>query len=167
MTATIAPMERADWPAVRAIYEEGIATGNATFETEAPDWSAWNRSHRPDCRLVARIGDDLVGWAALTPYSQRPVYAGVAEVSVYVADRVRGRGVGRALLEAMVAKSEDAGIWTLQAGVLSDNEASIRLHTAAGFRVVGLRERLGARDGVWRDVVLLERRSRTVGGDGT
>ncbi len=167
MAPTIAPMTRADWPAVRAIYEEGIATGKATFETEAPDWPAWDRAHRPECRLVARLDGDLVGWAALTPYSPRPVYAGVAEVSVYVADRVRARGIGRTLLEAVVAASEEAGIWTLQAGVLAENEASIRLHTAAGFRVVGLRERLAARDGVWRDVVLLERRSRTVGADGS
>jgi phosphinothricin acetyltransferase len=160
-------MVRADWPAVRGIYEEGIATGTATFETEAPDWPAWDRAHRPDCRLVARVDGELVGWAALTPYSPRPVYAGVAEVSVYVAGGARGRGVGRALLEAIVAASEEAGIWTLQAGVMAANEASIRLHTAAGFRVVGLRERLGARQGAWRDVVLLERRSRTVAWEGT
>lgn len=167
MAATIASMVRSDWPAVRAIYEEGIATGKATFETESPDWPAWNRAHRADCRLVARLDGDVVGWAALTPYSPRPVYAGVAEVSVYVADRARARGVGRALLEAVVAASEEAGVWTLQAGVLAENEASIRLHTAAGFRVVGLRDRLGVHHGVWRDVVLLERRSPVVGADGT
>ena len=152
-------MQRADWPAVREIYEQGIATGNATFETEAPDWRTWDRAHRPDCRLVARLDGEVVGWAALTPFSSRAVYAGVAELSVYVADSARSRGVGSALLEEMIAASEAAGVWTLQAGVMAENEASIRLHTAAGFRVVGLRERLGARQGVWRDVVLLERRS--------
>lgn len=159
MALSIRAMGRADWPAIRDIYEQGIATGNATFETEAPDWRSWDRAHRPDCRLVASLDGEVVGWAALTPYSSRAVYAGVAEISVYVADRARSRGVGSSLLDAMIEASEAAGIWTLQAGVMADNEASIRLHTAAGFRVVGLRERLGARQGDWRDVVLLERRT--------
>ncbi len=157
------PMTAADWPFVRAIYEQGIATGDATFETAAPDWAAWDAAHLPGGRLVARLASEVTGWAALTPVSGRCVYAGVAEVSVYVAESARGRGIGRALLGALVTESERLGLWTLQAGILSENEASIALHTACGFRIVGVRERLGQRDGVWRDVVLMERRSAVVG----
>ena len=163
MEHAITPMEPADWPAVRDIYAEGIATGQATFEAEPPTWEAWDRAHRADCRLVARAGDDLVGWAAVSPVSERRVYRGVAEVSVYVAERARGRGVGRTLLDALVAASEAAGIWTLQAGVFPENEASVALHRRCGFREVGRQERLGRMRGVWRDVLLLERRSPTVG----
>jgi phosphinothricin acetyltransferase len=162
---TIQPMSAEDWPAVRAIYEEGIATGFATFEQSAPGWEAWDHSHRHDCRLVARDGSgEILGWAAVSHYSARAVYSGVADLSVYIAERARGRGVGRALLEALIAASEAAGIWTLQAGVMADNAASLRLHESCGFRRVGVRERIG-RDaqGVWRDVVLLERRSSRVG----
>ncbi len=162
---TIEAMQAAHWPAVRAIYEEGIATGLATFEHTAPSWDAWDRSHRRDCRLVARDTEHaVVGWAALSHYSGRAVYAGVAEVSVYVGERARGRGVGRALLDALIGASEAAGIWTLQAGVMADNAASLALHETQGFRRVGVRERIG-RDvtGHWHDVVLLERRSRVVG----
>jgi len=162
---TIDAMKPGDWPAVRAIYEEGIATGVATFERAAPSWDAWDRSHRHECRLVARDpGGAIVGWAALSHYSPRAVYAGVAELSVYVASRARGRGVGRVLLGGLVAVSELVGIWTLQAGVMADNAASLALHEALGFRRVGVRERIG-RDatGHWRDVVLLERRSPVVG----
>ena len=157
------PMRPEDWEAVRAIYLEGIASGDATFETEAPAWESWNEAHLEQPRLVARRDGEVVGWAALSPVSDRCVYGGVAEVSVYVAAAVRGQGVGRALLSALVDGSEQAGLWTLQAGVFPENVASVRLHRACGFREVGRRERLGAIDGRWRDVLLLERRSRVVG----
>jgi len=156
-------MKVKDWDTVRAIYQEGIATGNATFETDVPAWEKWNASHLSDCRFVAREGDQIVGWAALSPASSRCVYAGVAEVSVYVAASARGRGVGTALLRALVAESERQGIWTLQAGIFPENEASIALHRACGFRTVGHRERLGQMRSVWRDVVLMERRSKVAG----
>jgi phosphinothricin acetyltransferase len=145
---------------VRSIFEEGIATGQATFETEAPTWEAWDGAH--SAGIVAEEEGEVVGWAALSPYSARAVYAGVAEESVYVAARARGRGVGRALLEAIVVRSERAGIWTLEAGVFPENRASITLHLGCGFRVVGVRERIGRLHGEWRDVLLLERRSTTV-----
>ena len=154
----------ADWPQVRTIYLEGIATGQATFEQSAPDWEAWDRKHLPACRLVARdTAGQVIGWAALTPYSARAVYAGVAEVSIYIAAATRGQGVGRHLLAALVDASEAAGIWTLQAGIFPENTASVRLHERCGFRVVGRRERIGQLRGVWRDVLLLERRSASVG----
>ena len=152
-----------DWPAVRRIFREGIETGDATFETEPPPWEAWDRAHLERPRLVAVLDDEVVGWAALSPVSDRCVYGGVAEVSVYVAEGARGRGVGRALLEALVRGSEEEGLWTLQAGIFPENEASIRIHEACGFRTVGVRERLGEMDGEWRDVVLMERRSEVVG----
>lgn len=156
-------MREDDWPEVRRIYGEGIATGNATFETETPSWSAWDAAHRRDCRLVARDGAALLGWAALTPVSGRWVYGGVADLSVYVATAARGRGVGRALLQALVEESERQGIWTLQAGIFPENEASLRLHRDLGFRDVGRRERIGRMNGAWRDVLLLERRSPIAG----
>lgn len=162
MDLSIDQMKEGDWPSVRAIYQEGIATGNATFETEAPGREAWDEAHRPDCRLVARAGDEVVGWAALSPISSRCVYGGVAEVSVYVAAAARGRGVGKALLNALITASEQAGVWTLQAGIFPENVASIAIHQACGFRKVGVRERLGQLNGVWRDVILMERRSPVV-----
>jgi len=148
------------WPEVRSIYEAGIATGNATFQTEAPAWEAWDAGHLRTCRLVA-VADSgaIAGWAALSPVSARPVYAGVCEVSVYVAPDMRGRGVGRRLLAALVEASEADGRWTLQAGIFPENGASVALHLRCGFRVVGRRERLGCLHGRWRDVLLLERRS--------
>jgi len=152
-----------DWEAVRAVYLEGIATGDATFETAAPEWERWDTSHRRDCRLAACDDADVIGFAALSPVSARAVYAGVAEVSVYVAERARGRGVGAELLGELVRASESAGVWTLQAGIFPENAASLKLHERWGFRVVGRRERVGCRDGRWRDVVLMERRSATVG----
>lgn len=152
-----------DWPAVRAIYEEGIATGHATFQTAAPSWEEWDADHLRDCRLVAVDGHRVLGWAALTKVSGRCVYRGVAEVSVYVAASARGRGVGRRLLDALVAESERNDVWTLQAGVFPENSASVAIHERCGFRVVGRRERLGQMRGDWRDVLLLERRSSTVG----
>ena len=163
MDITIEQMTPQDWDAVRTIYLEGVATRNATFETEAPGWEKWERDHRRDCRLVARKGDRMVGWAALSPVSGRCVYAGVASLSIYVAEVARGQGVGKALLQALIAASEQQGIWTLEAGIFPENEASLALHTSCGFRMVGRRERIGQMDGVWRDVIFLERRSQVVG----
>lgn len=161
-------MSADDWPEVRRIYAEGIATGHATFELEAPDWSHFDHSHRHACRLVARssAGGPVLGWTALTAYSARRVYSGVAWESVYVGSEARGRGIGRALLEAVIPASEAAGLWSLFAGILAENRSSLALHEAVGFRRVGVQRRLG-RDasGRWRDVVLLERRSSVVGGD--
>jgi phosphinothricin acetyltransferase len=151
-----------DWPEVAEIYADGIRTGDATFETEPPSWESFDAAH-PEHRIVAAIDGEVVGWCALSPSSDRCCYRGVAEESVYVAAWAWGRGVGRALLEAMIARSEAEGIWTLQAGVFPENDASLRLHRGCGFRVVGVRERLGELNGVWRDVVLLERRSEVVG----
>ncbi|GAA4390154.1 N-acetyltransferase family protein [Hymenobacter koreensis] len=158
------PLTAAHWPEVRAIYEEGIATGNATFTTQAPSWEKWDADHLPHSRLVAlNDAGQALGWAALSPVSGRCVYGGVAEVSVYVAGAARGQGVGRQLLAALVAESEDYGMWTLQAGIFPENEASVRLHEALGFRQVGRRERIGQMAGRWRDTLLLERRSARVG----
>ncbi len=162
-TVTIEPMIVADWPTVRAIFLEGIATGNATFETSVPEWDRWDADHLPSCRLVARESPEVMGWAALSRVSGRQVYSGVAQVSVYVAARARRKGVGMKLLSALVEVSQREGIWTLQAGIFPENYASIQLHQRCGFRVVGRRERLGCLHGVWRDVVLMERRSKVVG----
>jgi phosphinothricin acetyltransferase len=164
MCCRITPLQPEDWPAVRSIYAEGIATGNATFEIETPDWKKWDAAHRQDCRLVARkLEEEIVGWAALSPVSLRRVYAGVAEVSVYVAASARGQGVGNALLPALIEESERAGVWTLQAGIFPENSASLRLHYAHEFREVGARRRIGKLGDIWRDVVLLERRSSSIG----
>jgi L-amino acid N-acyltransferase YncA len=162
----IGEMTAADWPDVHRIYVEGIATGDATLERDAPDWDHFDRSHRHDCRLVARVGtgDPVVGWTALTAYSARRVYSGVAWESVYVAADARGQGVGRALLQALIAASEAAGFWTILAGVMAENRASLALHRRCGFRRVGVQRAMGQdRDGRWRDVVLLEHRSDRVG----
>jgi L-amino acid N-acyltransferase YncA len=163
LECVIDQMKASDWEQVRAVYLEGIATGQATFETETPDWEKWDSSHLQECRLTARIDESIAGWAALSPVSSRRVYRGVAEVSVYVAERFRGQGIGRALLQALVDCSEQQGIWTLQAGILAENESSLTLHKNCGFREVGRRERIGRLHGAWRDVILLERRSMTVG----
>ena len=161
---TIISMTDAHWPAVKAIYEAGIATGNATFETQAPAWEAWDKAHLGHSRLVAvDEAGTVLGWAALSPVSSRCVYGGVAEISVYIAAEARGQGVGRQLLQALIADSEAHGIWTLQAGTFEENTASIGLHTQAGFRVIGHRERIGQHHGVWRNTVQMERRSPTVG----
>jgi phosphinothricin acetyltransferase len=163
MAILIAPMQAEDWPAVEAIYQEGIATGNATFETESPGWEKWNANHYEHSRLVARTGDDVIGWAALSRVSTRRVYAGVAEVSIYVAASARGKGTGKALLQALIEQSEQNGIWTLQAGIFPENSGSIALHKSCGFREVGLREKIARLAGIWRNVVLLERRSSIAG----
>ena len=160
----VEPMTEDDGPAVLAIYAQGIATGVATFETVVPEWRAWNASHRRDCRFVARLDGRVVGWTAVARYSSREVYAGVAWESVYVDEAARGRGVGAALLSALLPAAEASGIWTLIAGVQANNQPSLALHERAGFRRVGVQERIGRDgDGVWRDVVLLEWRSPTVG----
>ncbi len=153
-----------DGPAVIEIYAQGIATGNATLDSRAPDWRRWHATHRRECRFVACVGDEVFGWTAISSWSSRDVYSGVAWESVYVAESARGRGVGRALLETLIPASEAAGVWTLIAGVQAENQASLALHEAVGFRRIGVQERLG-RDptGRWRDVVMFERRSRAVG----
>ncbi len=156
-------MRPEDWDAVRAIYLEGIATGNSTFEQSTPDWTAWDQGHLESCRLVARAGNEILGWTALSPVSRRQVYAGVAEFSIYVAERARGRGIGALLLKALIEQSEREGIWTLQSGIFPENRASLELCRRFGFRVVGTRERVGYMSGRWRDVVLLERRSEVAG----
>ena len=152
-----------DWPEVARIFEEGIRTGNATFETEVPSWEAWDATHLPAHRLVAERDGRVVGWIALAPVSARECYAGVAEVSTYVAEEARGEGVGRELLAALIESSERGGIWTLETGVFPENEPSLRLLQRFGFRVVGTRERIGRMHGMWRNVIFLERRSEVVG----
>ncbi len=164
MDLNIREMKPEDWQIVRSIYEEGIATELATFETQSPEWKKWDKAHIQTCRLVAEeylLG--IVGWAALSPVSNREVYSGVMEVSVYVAQTSRGKGIGKKLLQRLIQDSEANGIWTLQSSILSENEASIRLHLISGFRLVGKRERLGKLNRQWRDVVLMERRSKKVG----
>lgn len=156
-------MHESDWEDVRRIYLEGIKTGNATFQQDAPSWGEWNKSHVSQCRLVARLQGTTIGWAALSPTSGRCVYDGVAEVSIYVSQNHRGIGVGRRLLKRLIEASEEHGFWTLQSGVFPENKASLELHKTLGFREVGRRERIGQMNGVWRDVMLLERRSKVVG----
>ena len=156
----IRALDESDWPQVSRVYAEGIATGNATFEVDVPTWERWDAVH-PSLRLVAVEDGRVAGWAALSPYSDRRCYRGVAEESVYVGASARGQGVGRTLLVELITRAEADGYWTLLAGVFPENEASIALHESVGFRVLGVHERLGERDGVWRDVVLLERRSTT------
>lgn len=152
-------MTEHDWKEVRSIYQESIATGNATFETDAPEWDQWDKSHLRDCRLVAKSKGQVIGLAALSPVSSRYVYRGVAEVSLYVKFSARGLGVGKALLRALIEESERVGIWTLQGMTFPENTASIALQKACGFREVGYRERIGQMSGIWRDVILMERRS--------
>jgi L-amino acid N-acyltransferase YncA len=163
--AVINEMRPGDWEAVRTVYAEGIATGQATFETETPSWEAWNASHLPCARLVARSDETIVGWAALSPVSSRKAYAGVAEVSVYVAQSHRGAGFGRQLLEALILDSEENGIWSLQAVMFPENAGSLVLHRRCGFREVGRPEHIGKLNGGWRDTILLERRSQRIGID--
>ncbi|HSP11616.1 MAG TPA: GNAT family N-acetyltransferase [Salegentibacter sp.] len=152
-----------DFPAVKQIYQMGIDTGIATFETMAPNWETWDKKFRSDLRLVALDKSEISGWIALSAVSARPVYSGVCEVSLYVHPKHSGRGIGRALLKAIITESERKNIWTLQAGIFPENIASIKLHKAEGFREVGFREKIGKRDGVWRDNIFLERRSKIIG----
>ena len=160
---TIAALLPAHWPAVKAIYEAGLATGNASFQTSAPSLEEWDKAHLAHSRFVALDGDTVTGWAALTPVSGRCVYAGVAEVSVYIDPSRHGQGIGKKLIQALISESEANGIWTLQAGIFPENTASIRLHEGAGFRQIGIRQRIGKMGDRWRDTVLLEKRSTTVG----
>lgn len=165
MPIEIRLLTHGDWPSLRSIYLEGIATRLATFETSAPTWDKWDSSHLGFARLAATPENEgrLAGWAALSPVSTRSVYGGVAEVSVYVGGEFQGMGVGRALLERLIVESEENGVWTLQASVFPENQSSLALHRSCGFREVGIREKIGKLDGAWRDTVLLERRSRRVG----
>jgi L-amino acid N-acyltransferase YncA len=156
-------MNDSDWEQVRAIYLEGIRSGDSTFETDAPSWDRWNEAHLPFARLVMRDDATILGWAALSPVSKRHVYRGVAELTVYVSARARGQGIGRALLNALIDESEKNGIWTLQASIFPENTASVNLHLRCGFREVGRRERIAMQNGVWRDTLLFERRSASDG----
>src|SRR5579871_463140 len=155
----IEALQREHWEAVSRIYAEGIATGNATFETRIPSWETWDAAHLPGLRLVAIEADEVVGWAALSRVSQRDVYRGVTESSVYVAGDARGRGIGRGLMEELIRRSEEAGIWTIQTSIFPENVASVALHEAVGFRVVGTRERIARHHDRWRDTIFLERRT--------
>ncbi|MHC4479190.1 MAG: GNAT family N-acetyltransferase [Planctomycetota bacterium] len=163
MDFIIDKMKDEDWDDVASIFREGIATGNATFYTEAPGWEKWDRNHMGDCRLVAKSKGQVIGWAALSPSSRKSFYAGVAEVSLYVTSSARGLGVGKALLNALIEESQRAGIWTLQGMILRENLTSVALCKKCGFREVGYRERISQMNGVWRDVILMERRSKVVG----
>jgi phosphinothricin acetyltransferase len=158
----ILPLLPEHWPAVKAIYESGLATGNATFQTSAPSWEEWDSAHLKHSRLAAIQGGQVRAWAALTPVSGRCVYAGVAEVSVYVDPDSRGKGLGEQLLQVLITESESNGLWTLQAGIFPENIPSLRIHEKTGFRHVGYREKIGQMNGIWRDTVLLERRSKIV-----
>ena len=163
MKFSIEEMRATDWDEVRTIYLEGIRSGHSTFETVAPAWEKWDEGHLRFARLVARDGARVLGWAALSAVSKREVYRGVAEVTVYVAEGARGRGIGRALLEALIVESEQNGIWTLQASIFPENVASVELHRRCGFREVGRRECIASLNGAWRDTLLFERRSKSVG----
>ncbi len=161
----IEAMKPEDWETVREIYRAGLATGQASFETAVPTWETWDKSKRPDCRLIARNDEQIIGWAALSPISSRAAYAGAAEVSVYVSADARGNGVGKALLQTLVSASEQANVWTLQASIFPENVASVELHKTCGFKIVGFRDKIAQHFGVWRNTVILERRSSVVGVD--
>lgn len=160
MDFKIEEMKSCDWELVSDIYREGIGTGDATFEAVSPSWKFWVSNHVSGCSIVARKGDGILGWAALSPTSNRKVYSGVAEVSVYVSEKYRGKGIGLALLQELIELSENKGIWTLQAGIFPENKVSINLHKKCGFRIVGVREKIGKMDDTWRDVILIKRRSK-------
>lgn len=159
----IRKIEEGYYPQVAAIYLQGIETGVATFQTEGTDWEAWDKSHLPNCRIAAFENNQMAGWAALSPVSSRCVYAGVAEVSIYIAEGFRGKGVGKLLLQKLIEESEATGLWTLQSGIFSENKASIKLHEHCGFRIIGYREKIGKKGDVWKDNIIMERRSKTVG----
>ncbi len=154
-----------NWEQVRSIYIEGIQTGNATFQTEAPSWDEWDSAHVKTCRLVMIYRDKVIGWAALSPVSSRCVYAGIAEVSVYLAQDHRAKGIGVILMEELIRCSEQNGFWTLQSGIFPENRASLAVHKRCGFREIGVRKKVGKMNGTWRDTVLVERRSEIVGVD--
>jgi L-amino acid N-acyltransferase YncA len=156
-------LEAKDYPQVSAIYASGIATGMATFQTEATSWEEWDKSHLKECRIAAFENDEMMGWSALTAVSNRCVYAGVAEVSIYISENFRGKGIGKLLLIRLIEESEKIGLWTLQSGIFAENVASIKLHEYCGFRLIGTREKIGKKDGLWKDNVIMERRSKTVG----
>jgi L-amino acid N-acyltransferase YncA len=158
-------MLQTHWPAVRNIYLQGIATKQATFQTDSPSWEDWDQSHVDNLRYVAVLNGQIVGWAALSPVSSRCVYAGVCEVSIYVQEGNRGQGIGATLLQSLITNSERNNIWTLQSGIFPENISSIALHEKFGFRKIGLREKVGKMDGIWRDVLLMERRSKLIGQD--
>ena len=156
-------MTKDDWDSVSEIYREGIETGHATFEKDIPTWYEWNNGHLERCRIIAEVEHEIVGWAALSPVSRRPVYAGVSEVSVYISEKHKGQKTGTRLLEKLILESENEGIWTLQASIFRENRASLKIHENLGFRQVGYREKIGKMNGIWRDTILLERRSKKVG----
>lgn len=163
MEYSIAKIQAHDWEQIREIYLEGIKTGNATFENTAPSWEDWHANHVKSCRLAAKNGKDIYGWAALSPFSKRDVYSGVAEISIYIRKNLQRKGIGKALLKELIKKSEESGFWTLQASIFPENKSSIILHEKCGFRVVGTREKIGKmNNGLWRDVVLMERRSSQI-----
>lgn len=164
-TINIRSLKADDWASVKSIYENGILTGFATFETTAPSWESWNESHLKYARFVAIIDNNIAGWAALSPVSSRCVYGGVAELSVYVSDNYRKKGVGKKLMEQLIKESEANNIWTLQAGIFPENIGSLKLHERSGFRTIGYRERIGKLKGIWKDNIILERRSQVVGID--
>ena len=159
----IRPFVKSDFPSVKDIYQQGIDTGDATFQEQAKGYDDWNESLLPNCRLVAENNGQVIGWAALSSASNRCVYSGIAEVSVYVSSNSQGSGVGNSLLDALIKASEEEGIWTLQAGIFPENKASIHIHSKNGFKVLGIREKLGQMNGIWRDIVFMERRSKLVG----
>ncbi len=161
----IRDMKPSDWEEVARIYLEGIATGFATFETKAPTYEHWDKAHTKECRLIAENDGETMGWAALSPVSSRCVYGGVGEVSVYISDKSRGKGVGKLLMRHLIDKSENAGFWTIQSGIFPENMGSIKLHEKMGFRYIGKRERVGKIHGVWKDNLLFEKRSSKVGID--
>ena len=165
MKINFRPMTAEDWTSVAEIYKQGIETGNATFQQEIPTWDDWNNGHIKSCRIIAEINNEIVGWAALIAVSGRCVYAGVTEVSVYIANKYRGQKIGTKLLDKLIIESENEKLWTLQAGIFPENFTSLKIHEELGFRKIGHREKIGKMNGIWRDTVLLERRSKLIGID--
>lgn len=161
----IKPITKDNFSEVIEIYKQGLATNIATFQNDTPQWEDWDKGHLDFCRISIYDNDKMIGWASLTPVSSRCVYAGVAEVSIYIAQDERGKGIGKTLLTELIQQSEENGIWTLQSGIFAENENSIKLHEKCGFRLVGYREKIGKKNGVWKDNVFMERRSKNIGID--